>query len=366
MMKRLFVALLTLTMLLSMVACGGSKKPAEAPVEQPPVVEKQDAEKPVEAPKPEEKPVETPKAEEKPAEPEVPAEPEKPATTEKTPTSTKMVNKKFTLKNKDDLGAVTSLKLVPTGSSGSGANNLVSAPAKGVVYLEGKIAEADYYDVLIVFEQGGRKLVGIPASFDKISLKDGGASVADEANGVDYVTSKSGVLCQSTKFKFQDYNPPKETTPAKPAETPKPVADPVKPVEVPVTEPVKPVETPAVEPAKTVEVKFSLKNKEDLGAVKSLKIVPTGKDASEAKSLIAADVAKGAEVAVTGTVSGAEFYDIVVEFEQGTKVLAGVPAAFDKVSLKDGGASIANEAANVKYVVSKSGAECNSDTFKFQ
>ena len=62
----------------------------------------------------------------------------------------------------------------------------------------------------------------------------------------------------------------------------------------------------------------------------------------------------------------ADFYDIVIEFEKGTKTLVGVPAAFDKVSLKDGGASIADEANGVKYVTSQSGVQCNSDNFKFQ
>lgn len=33
-------------------------------------------------------------------------------------------------------------------------------------------------------------------------MKDGGASIALESAGIDYVTSKSGTECNSDKFKF--------------------------------------------------------------------------------------------------------------------------------------------------------------------
>lgn len=110
----------------------------------------------------------------------------------------------FTLKNKEEWGAVTSLKIVPTGTDASGAANLLTEPAKGIVDVQGTVDQADYYDIIVEFEEGGtQKLVGIPSVFDKVSLKDGGASISNEAAGVDYVTSKSGEQCKSSNFKYQ-------------------------------------------------------------------------------------------------------------------------------------------------------------------
>lgn len=118
-------------------------------------------------------------------------------------TSGKTVSLSFTLKNKEELGAVTSMKFVPTGTSASGVSNALSESVKGVAVVEATVAAADYYDIVIEFEQGTKTLVGVPSVFDKISLKDGGASIANEAAGVDYVTSLSGVQCKSGEFKFQ-------------------------------------------------------------------------------------------------------------------------------------------------------------------
>lgn len=118
-------------------------------------------------------------------------------------TSGKTAKVSFTLKNKEELGAVTSLKIVPTGTNAADGANLLTENVKGVAVVEGTVSAADYYDIIVVFEQGTKTLVGVPAVFDKVSLKDGGASIANEAAGVDYVTSLSGVQCQSSEFKFQ-------------------------------------------------------------------------------------------------------------------------------------------------------------------
>ena len=224
MTKKILAIVLTLAMVLSLAACGAKKTEEPAPEAETPVEEVKESETPAETPAevpaetPAEKPAETKPAEAKPAETkpaetkpaetkpaETPAE--KPAETKPAETpaaSEKTVNIKFTLKNKEELGSVKSMKFVPSGKSADSYSNALSAPVKGVTVVEATIVAADYYDIVIVFEQGGTKtLKGVPAAFDKISLKNGGASIANHAAGVDYVTSKSGVECNSDKFKFQ-------------------------------------------------------------------------------------------------------------------------------------------------------------------
>jgi hypothetical protein len=92
-------------------------------------------------------------------------------------------------------------------------------------------------------------------------------------------------------------------------------------------------------------------------------IVPAGGDTGG--NILDTPIAEGDQVEITAPVVKTDYVDIILEFDQGTRVLKGVPLAFDKVSLKDGGASIADEANDVKYVTAQDGSECNSDTFKF-
>jgi hypothetical protein len=176
-------------------------------------------------------------------------------------------------------------------------------------------------------------------------------------------TIEQGVLLVSRAAAAETPAAPAEdtTTPAEDATTPAedtttPAEDATTPAED--TAPAEDATTPAAE---TMEVAFTLKNKESLGSITSIKIVPTG--TTEGENLLTKSVSGNADV--SGTVTKADYVDIIIEFEQGTKTLSGVPASFDKVSVKNGGASIADEANGVDYVTAKDGSKCNSDNFKF-